>query len=311
MKQLSSIKLFFVAILLTPLVACTSTTILPAPEQSELIAVQFTEDGLSALFDLPTGVYRVPGSQVIISGHQSGSWVGSVLGPFGLALQSAIDAESGQEAVQQSSDLLQISLTAAANDIAQTLISRREYAQTFTDVAAPDSPILQVKTAVVLTYQDDEALKPFVILQAALKHARTNTTMWESRYIASSGPARPFTGDTGWTVNEGTVFEDTIALNLEKAITTMLTDIAAPYTRTSKALITVQGHYPYIREKVQTVGYALLENDTDIIFQPKLGNAVVFSGVQIMDKSTIEMRPAMPDDDIYKVIEEKEAASVN
>ena len=308
MKRLSSIKFFFVAILLTPLMACTSTTILPAPEQSESIAVEFTDDGLSALFDLPTGVYRVPGSQVIISGHQSGSWVGSVLGPFGLALQSAIDAESGQEAVQESRELLQLSLTAAADDIAQTLISRREYAQTFTDVAAPGSPMLQVKTAVVLTYQDDELIKPFVILQAALKHARTNTTMWESRYIASSGQARPFTGDTGWAANEGKAFETTIAQNLEKAVTTMMTDIAAPNTRTNKRLITVQGHYPYIREKVQTVGYALFENDTDIIFQPKLGNAVVFSGVQIMDKSTIEMRPAMPDDAIYDVIEETETA---
>lgn len=308
MKLLSSIKLMLLAILVMPLMACTSTTILPAPEQPESIAVHFTEDGLSGLFDLPTGVYRVPGSQVIISGHQSGSWVGSILGPFGLALQSAIDAESGQNAVQQSSDLLQISLTAAAEDIAQTLISQREYAQTFTDVATPGSPLLEVKTAVVLTYQDEELIKPFVILQAALKHARTNTTMWEGRYIASSGPARPLDGESGWAANEGAVFEDTIAQNLEKAVTTMLTDIAVPYTRTSKELITVQGHYPYIREKVQTVGYALFENDTDIIFQPKLGNAVVFSGVQIMDKSTITVRPTKADDEVYEVLVEEEAA---
>lgn len=299
-------KFFLLIIVLTQVVACTSTTILPAPEQSDAIAIRFTEDGLSGWFDLPSGVYRVPGSQVIISGHQSGSWVGSLLGPFGLAVQSAIDAESGEDAVQQSSDLLQISLTAAADDIAQTLISHREYAQTFTDLPSPASPYLEVKTAVVLTYQDEEAIKPFVLLQAALKHAKTNTDIWKGRYISSSGPARPFNGDNGWAANDGEVFETTIAQNLEKAVTTMMTDIAAPYTRSSKRLITVQGHYPYVRDKVQTVGYALFETDTDIIFQPKLGNAVVFSGVQIMDKSTIDMRPAAPDDEVYDIIDETE-----
>ncbi|MTI62679.1 hypothetical protein [Methylophaga sp.] len=306
MKYLSTLKTVFLAFALTQVMACTSTTILPAPSQSEDIAIQFTDESLSGFFDLPGGVHRVPESQVIISGHQSNSWVGSVLGPIGLSLQSAIDAENAESAISNTEAMLQFKLTEAANAIADELIAQPEFAYHYTDYQTPRTPVLNVKTAVILTYQNETDVKPYVLLQAALKDARANTDIWWTRYIASSGPARPFSGENGWAANDGQAFEDNIAQNLEKAIKLMMTDVATPYPRYSSEVITVQGFYPYVRYKMQTVGYKMDETDTHIIYQPKLGDAIVFSGVHLIDKSTVDIRPTQEGDAVYKILEEEE-----
>ena len=308
MKRIPSIKLIFIAVVFIHVIGCSSTTLYPAPPQSEPIAIHFSEEGLSGWFDLPAGVYRVPDSQVIISGHQSDGLLQTVLGPLGRVMQSSINSEKAEKATENDNNILQITLTEAAKDIAQERISQPEFAQSFTDLRSPGSPVLDVKTAVILTFQNDHEAKPYVLLQAAFKDARTNTLIWESRYMASSGPAKPFEGDEGWTANDGEAFERNIAQNLEKAIILMMTDVSSPYPRKQNQLVTVQGFYPYARDKLQIVGYKLFEDDRNLIYQPKLGNAVVFSGVHIMDKSTIEVRPADPDDDVYKVVEEDEVA---
>ncbi len=306
MKFISSAKAISLAVALLSLMACTSTTIVPAPAQSEKIAIQFTDESLSGLFDLPAGTHRVPNSQVIISGHQSGGWVGSVLGPIGLSLQSAIDSESAETSIQDTEAMLQFKLTEAADAIADELIVQSEFAGTFTDFATPRTPVLKVKTAVILTFQDDKNAKPFVLLQAALKNPVVNTDIWWSRYIASSGPARPFTGENGWAANDGQAFEDNISDNLQKAINLMLEDIASPYPRRSSNLLTVQGYYPYVRYKMQTVGYRLYETDDTLAYVPKLGDAIVFSGVHLIDKSTVAIRPTQEGDSVYKILEDEE-----
>jgi hypothetical protein len=148
-------------------------------------------------------------------------------------------------------------------------------------------------------------VKPYVLLQAALKDTRLNTDIWWSRYISSSGPARPFSGENGWTANDGQVFEDNISENLQKAINLMLTDVATPYPRLASESVTVQGFYPYVRYRMQTVGYKLYETDTTLAYVPKLGDAIVFSGVHLIDKSTVDIRPTQKGDEVYKVLEEE------
>ncbi len=305
MNFFSTAKTLLLAFSLTQLLACTSTTIVPAPSQSEEIAVQFTDESLSGFFDLPGGIHRVPNSQVIISGHQSGGWVSSILGPIGLSLQSAIDAENSATAIQDAEALLQFRLTEAADAIAEDLIVQPEFAGAYTNFATARTPVLEVKSAVILTFQNETDVKPYVLLQAALKDARANTDIWWSRYISSSGPARPFSGENGWTANDGQAFEDNIAQNLEKAIRLMLTDVASPYQRYASDLVTVQGYYPYVRYKMQTVGYKLYETDDTLAYVPKLGDAIVFSGVHLIDKSTVDIRPTQEGDEVYKVIEEE------
>lgn len=298
------IKRIFIVLVITQLIACTSTTIVSAPSQSEEIAVQFTDESLSGFFDLPGGIHRVPNSQVIISGHQSGGWVSSILGPIGITLQSAIDSDSSETAIQDTEALLQFKLTEAADAIADDLIVQPEFAGAYTNFATTRTPVLEVKSAVILTFQNETDVKPYVLLQAALKDARANTDIWWSRYISSSGPARPFSGENGWTANDGKAFEDNISENLQEAIKLMLTDVATPFPRLASESVTVQGYYPYVRYKMQTVGYKLYETDTTLAYVPKLGDAIVFSGVHLIDKSTVDIRPTQQGDEVYKVIEE-------
>jgi len=305
MNAIAAIKVITGAIMLSLLMACTSTTIVSAPSQSEEIAVQFTDESLSGFFDLPGGIHRVPDSQVIISGHQAGGWVSSILGPIGVTLQSAIDSDSAETAIQDTEALLQFKLTEAADAIADDLIVQPEFAGAYTNYATTYTPVLKVKSAVILTFQNETDVKPYVLLQAALKDTRLNTDIWWSRYISSSGPARPFSGENGWTANDGQVFEDNISENLQKAINLMLTDVATPYPRLASESVTVQGFYPYVRYRMQTVGYKLYETDTTLAYVPKLGDAIVFSGVHLIDKSTVDIRPTQKGDEVYKVLEEE------
>jgi hypothetical protein len=303
MKFFAPAKALIILFVLALVSGCASTTLYTAPELSDKMAIQYSDDDLSGWFDLPGGVYQVPDSQVIISGHQSTSFLGSLFGPLGLALESSINAESGETATQTDSELLHIKLNALAREITDKQLSEADFADTFTDTAIPGVPVLQVKTAVVMTFQDDENIKPYVLLQAALKDPKTNTDRWKSRYIASSGPARPFEGDDGWSAYYGQKLNNNIYQNLKKAISTMLTDIATPYPRRSNDLITIEGHFPYVRDKLQTVAYQLDDTEDTLVFLPRLSNAVVFSGVHVMEKATIDVRPAMPGDEVYKIIE--------
>src|SRR5437016_883240 len=71
----------------------------PAPAQQQPISVKLSTEELSGWSDLPMGVYRIPDSQVIISGHQKASGAGILFGVLGLAVTSAVNTAAGARAV--------------------------------------------------------------------------------------------------------------------------------------------------------------------------------------------------------------------
>ena len=83
----------------------------------------------------------------------------------------------------------------------------------------------------------------------------------------------------------------------------MLTDISSHFSRNEDELLMVQGNYPHVRTKLQSVGYKLFEDDESIAYLPLLGDAVVFSGVNLMNKSAITYRAAQPDDARFKAVD--------
>jgi len=284
----------------------------PAPVQTQPVAVSFTDEELSGMNDLPIGTYRVPDSHVIISGHQKGGMGPAVLfGLIGLAVQHAANASAGQEAVQEIEEALRINLKEEGQEIARKLISSERYTKSFRTEVDAASPSLSVITAVVMSYVTETDVRPYVVLKASLHDPKTKETVWTTRYFSSNGKTLPLAGEVSWTANKGEELKRTVSTNLERTVAFMLADVSSPYARDDTKLTMVQGTFPHVPQRLQTVGYRLSEDDQTIAFVPKLGDVIVFTGVNLMDKSTTVYRVATKDDELLKIIEEpkKEVAA--
>lgn len=274
----------------------------PAPAQQQPIAVRFTGAELSAWSDMPAGVYRVPDSQVIVSGHQKGGATGLLFGVIGVAVQSAINSSAGKDATKNVEDALRISLTSEAQRVTQDLLASGRFSGQFIQSTDAAGPTLDVTSAVVLTFVNATDARPYVLLKADLATAKGAKQSWETRYIASSGQPRPLSGANSWTADGGAILRSTVYEDLRHAIEVMLKDVSHPYVRDDTKLTTVQGYFPYLKERAQAVGYELGEDDRSVYFIPKLGDLIVFSGVNIMDKALTSHRSAAKDDAVFKIV---------
>ncbi|NPC56049.1 hypothetical protein [Caenimonas soli] len=127
---------------------------------------------------------------------------------------------------------------------------------------------------------------------------------WNTRYIASSGEARPLLGKDSWLENDGGALKRSVQANLDTAMQTLATDVSRPFPRDETRMTLVQGNFPYVKQRLQAVGFRLNEDDRYLTFVPKLGDVLVFSGVNIFDKNFITHRPATKDDMPFKVVDE-------
>src|SRR5688500_11756095 len=72
----------------------------PAPAQTQPISVKMSGEELSGLTDVPVGSYRVPNSQVIITGHQKSPAGGMMFGLLGVAAAHASGGSTGADTVK-------------------------------------------------------------------------------------------------------------------------------------------------------------------------------------------------------------------
>jgi hypothetical protein len=275
----------------------------PAPSVGQTIAVDVTAEELSGWTDLPTGTYRVPNSQVIVSGHQKGGAAGVLFGVLGVMVQGAINSSIGAQSVKDVEDALRIDLTASAGEATRELIASGRFGTAFSSAPESASAVLTVNTALIATYVSDTDVRPYVLLKASLRDANAKDAKWSTRYIASLGDARPLVGEGGWTSDGGQPLRSVVQANLRRAVEVMLADVASPYARDDQRLTTVQGGFPFVKQRLQTVGYQLAEDDASIVFIPKLGDVLVFAGVNVMDKAVTTYHPAAKDDSPFKVVE--------
>jgi len=295
MTALRSTQFGLLVVVLIQMLGCSTGRLLSPPPQSELIAIEFSDKSFSTLLDMPAGVYQVPNSQVIISGHQKVRSIDSIIGPSGFNLGISENADSAESAVH----ILKLNLTESASYMARELTADPVLSQSYTYLPEKDAPYLDVRTRVILTFENEELSKPYVVLHAALKAGGTNFIIWQGRYIASSGPAKPITGEDSWMSDDGEALHANISENLKTAIEVMMHDVASPYPRQARQLVSVKGHYPYVGPPLQIVGYHLDEDADSLTFLPKLGSSMVFAGVNIVDKETVSFRPASADEPVY------------
>jgi hypothetical protein len=303
MNRQALLRLSFLLLLAsTPLhVLAGPKAVLTAPLGEGLTQVEFSTNQVSKWTDLPMGTYRVPNSDVIISGHQKGGAAPMLLfGVIGMAVQGSINAGNGKEAMASAEQALTFSIDDEAKAKLQAVMAEPDFAATFTS-DANTARKLEVTGAVVLSFANQAEALPYVTLRVKLLDNK-GKKLWTTRYIASAGARKPVVGDGSWTADKGAPLRTHVSAMLELAIHTMLKDIAHPYPRDEASLVTVHGFFPHVNKPLQVVGYKLAEENGRMLFLPKLGTAIVFAGVNILDTATVSQAPTVKGDKPLKLL---------
>lgn len=276
----------------------------PAPAQSDPIILNFTEDQLSGMVDLPLGIstLRVPDSQVIIAAYPKEGAAGRLFGTIGILPQNGIRNTLDQADLKKIETVLQQKITTQAKELAANQIAARQISSIFSLLPNEHAPTLDITSAILLSYVNDYKVRPFAIFKVSLRDATSRRSIWSTRYIASTRISRPMVGENSWTANDGALLKAAIREDLHRAIRFMLEDIPFPQPRDNNRLTTIQGRFPFNRDRVETQGYLVGEDDDSIAFIPKLGDVLVFTGVSIMDRADTPYHPTRKGDHMLDFI---------
>ena len=302
MIQQHSLRLtFLLALIAIPLHALAGPNAIEiAPPQAGITQIEYSIKQTSKWTDLPMGTYRVPNSDVIISGHQKGGAAPMILfGVVGLAVQGSINAQNGKETMASAEQALTLSIDDEAKVVLTRLIAEPNNAAKFT--MAETEHKFEVTGAVVLSFANQAEALPYVTLRVKLLD-KSGKKLWTTRYIASEGGRKPVIGAGSWTENGGAPLRANVSKNIETAIRTMLRDISNPYPRDEASLLTAKGFFPHVNKPLQVVGYKLAEENGQILFLPKLGTMIVFSGVNVLTPNTMALVPTQPKDAPLKLL---------
>ena len=296
MKSLS--RVIFLGVMSAALSGCATYNMMkPPPAQTQPVTVVYTPEGPSGWNDLPIGVYRVPNTNVIISGHQEGGNIGMLFGLVGVLAQDAVNTGIGKGKVSGVQEALQIDLTPQAQAITSGLLASAPLAPAFAATPDPAGPTLEVTPYAVLTFANDTDVQPWVILKATLHSAGSTTGGWSTRYIATVGRPVVFVGDNSLTANGGALLKSTLSDELSRAIKAMLTDVATHPARDGASQVYVESGLPFIRARMGLVGPQLSNDGSTLVYVPKIADAVVFAGVHVLDVKVVGHRPATKDDE--------------
>lgn len=107
-----------------------------APPSDGPLQLEFSTNPVSKWTDLPLGTYRVPNSDVIISGHQK-SGAGMLFGVVGVVIQNAVQSHNGKESMANAEQVLTISIDEEAKTLLQTELADPAFAGKYTTEAGP------------------------------------------------------------------------------------------------------------------------------------------------------------------------------
>jgi len=279
-----------------------TTPAAPTPAPTPAIKVTLSAKG-AGINDVPLGAYRVPDSNIVISGRQKGGAAGLLLGPVGMLAQGAINTQAEKGAVGGVQNALRFDLAKLVEDDTRTALQSGQYGQAFTLEGVSTEAELTVYAYATVTFVNDTDARPFVVLKTVLKPLRPGGRQQTLRYICCGGEAFPLSGDKGLAANGGALLQQVLTREVDGAVNLMLTDTAHPYPRDEQRQVVVDAHFPLASKKFRVSGYELFEDQDSIVFSPRLSNMIVFAGVLKMDKSAISARPtANPKEFVFKIL---------
>jgi len=262
-----------------------------AATQAQPTTIVYSDKGPNGLSDLPMGVHRIPESNVIISGHQKGGALGIIFGLPGMLIQSSANAETGTGRVRNVQDDLRFDVTAKAAELTGTILADEKYRQLFTlSPEAHGGSILTVLPYVVITFEGETDVRPYVVLKTKLGTGAPNESPKAIKYFCCEGKPLPLLGENGLAENEGAGLKQLLTSELETAIHVMLQDRSQPYPRDNQKKIAVNGYVPFVGKPFKFKGYDLGRYNDYALVEFRAG-ALVFGGVNIAEPSSLEITP--------------------
>lgn len=254
-------------------------------------AIVYSDKGANGMSDLPMGVHRIPDSNVVISGHQKGGGIGMLFGVLGMVVQSSANAEAGTGKVRNVEDDLRFDVTAKANELTKAILADEKYGSLFTLAPQPGGSTLNVVPYIVITFQGDTDVRPYVVLKTKLATGAPGDSPKTIKYFCCEGKPLPLSGPNGLAENGGAGLKELLTSELETAIRVMLLDRSQAYPRDKLAKVDVNGYLPFVGKPIKFKGFGLGKyKDYDLIeFRNGL---LVFSGVNIAEPGSLEITPA-------------------
>ena len=259
--------------------------------QAQPTTIVYSDKGPNGLSDLPMGVHRIPDSNVIISGHQKGGALGILFGLPGMLVQSSANAEAGTGKVRNVQDDLRFDVTAKAAELTGTILADEKYRQLFTLAPEAHGSTLTVLPYVVITFEGETDVRPYVVLKTRLGTGAPNESPKAIKYFCCEGKPLPLLGENGLAENEGAGLKALLTAELETAIHVMLQDRSQPYLRDDQKKIAVKGYLPFVGKPFKFKGYDLGRYNDYALVDFHAG-ALVFGGVNIAEPSSLEITPA-------------------
>lgn len=283
-------KFMLAAIAGASLVAAPAAADSPTQAQAPTTVV-YTDEGMSRMNDLPLGVHRIPDSNVVISGHQKGGGIGMLFGVVGMAIQSSANASGGTAKVRNVEDDLRFNATAKAAELTAAILAADEkHRQLYSLSPTASSSTLSVSPYIVITFQGENEVRPYIVLKSKLYTAADQSPKAE-KYFCCEGKALPLSGPGGLAENGGAALKELLTAELDTAIRVMLQDRAQPYPRDKQTRIIVNGYFPFVGKPFKMKAYDLGKYQDYSLLDFSSG-LLVFGGVNIAEPGSLEVIPA-------------------
>jgi hypothetical protein len=260
----------------------------PAPSSASTTTIVFSDKGANGMSDLPMGVHRIPDSNVVISGYQSGGGIGMLFGLVGVLVQSSINAEAGTGKVRNIEDDLRFDVRAKAIEMTNTIMAGDKFRTAFTLTPQPSGSTMMVTPYVVLTFvKKTEDVRPYIVLKT--KVATGSDSGKTIKYFCCEGKALPL---ASLTENNGARLKELLTAELDTTINVMLLDRSQPFPRNDGAKVATNGLLPFVGKPLKWKGFDLGRYKDYHLIEFR-GGMFVFSGVNIVEPGGLEITPVV------------------
>jgi hypothetical protein len=271
---------------------CSQAMRQPMPDMTGRLGLRVSQEEPSRMNEMPLGVHQVPDRPVYISGHQGAAGVGVLFGVIGVVAAHAAAQQTGQKKTESVEELLKsLDIRAATEKVFAEELERRRESPRFAAPGAASDATLEVIPYIVLTFIGDDRVRPWVVLKTSLKDGRGDAK-WKTRYIAGLGETRTLGGDTGWASGDGEPLRSAVDRTLRTAVDILFRDASGEFPRGQGRAVKVQGDWVFVKHRLKVEAEILHETDAMLVITPKIFDATVFAGVNILDKKSVEVTAA-------------------
>jgi hypothetical protein len=301
-KILSRFRAFAAGALLCCLIATsgcisngmTPKRIAPAPPLEKPQAVVVSGGLPIDRAGVPDTFYQVPGSRVLVHGPKERMFRG---GGLVRAMETQEILNSTKKTIQSASSNLVVDVIAPAMEALSASSLAPEFQGHFYTPDNQGSGNITIAPYLVFDYIDLAKVDTYLIIDVAMpSRSGSKANEWGTRFICQLGYPRELNGPSGWMFQDALVVRSALRAAMEKTMPIILRELLRPGNRRDDRLMVVEARLPFVDRKWQSLGYLLGESDEFVVFLPRIGDAMVFSGVNILDRANISLRPAQERD---------------